>query len=312
MVRTGELFMSTSGAPENGQRSKAKVFISYSRKDIAFADRLEVALKARGFEVLFDREEIYAFEEWWTRIETLIACADTVVFVLSPDAVASEVALKEVAFAASLNKRFAPIVCRRVDEKAMPQELSRLNFIFFNDAANFEANANRLAEALATDIGWIRQHTEFGQQARRWDLAKAPVRAALASAHAGGSRALDRVAAERSAGADRGDASLHPGQPPSGHPSAQFGSPAALRRGWYWRWCSPASPIGSAASRSNRPISPKNAGRLPSSNRSWRRNSDLSRSSSAPLRSKTRRRRRRSATRPLAISSWHSVPQTAW
>ena len=27
---------------------KARIFISYSRKDMAFADRLEAALKARG------------------------------------------------------------------------------------------------------------------------------------------------------------------------------------------------------------------------------------------------------------------------
>ena len=42
-------------------QSKAKVFISYSRKDITFADRLEAALKARGFEPVIDRTEIYAF-----------------------------------------------------------------------------------------------------------------------------------------------------------------------------------------------------------------------------------------------------------
>jgi hypothetical protein len=85
---------------------------------MAFADRIEAALKARGFEPLIDRTEIYAFEEWWQRIETLIVRADTVIFVLSPDSVASEVALKEVAFAASLNKRFAPIVCRRLGRRA--------------------------------------------------------------------------------------------------------------------------------------------------------------------------------------------------
>ena len=56
-------------------------------------------LTARGFAAAIDRSEIYAFEEWWKRIEALIASADTVVFVLSPDFVASEVALKEVAFA---------------------------------------------------------------------------------------------------------------------------------------------------------------------------------------------------------------------
>ena len=116
--------------------TKTKVFISYSRKDMAFADRLEAALKARGFEVLIDRQEIYAFEDWWKRIEALIGGADTVVFVLSPDAVKSDVALKEVTHAASLNKRFAPIVCRRVEDSAVPEALRRLNFIFFDDPAS--------------------------------------------------------------------------------------------------------------------------------------------------------------------------------
>jgi hypothetical protein len=161
-------------APASGQPAKAKVFISYSRKDMAFADRLELALKARGFSPAIDRSEIYAFEEWWKRIEALITQADTVVFVLSPDSVASEVALKEVSFAASLNKRFAPIVCRRVDSKAVPQALAKLNFIFFDDEARFEENADRLAQALDTDIDWIRQHTEIGQEARQWSLANRP------------------------------------------------------------------------------------------------------------------------------------------
>src|SRR5882757_4097095 len=125
--------------PARGEgETKAKIFISYSRKDIAFADRLEAALKARGFEPLIDRSEIYAFEDWWKRIEALIARADTVVFVLSPDAVSSEVCNKEVAFAASLNKRFAPIVFRRVAADAIPAALRRLNFIFFDDEAQFD------------------------------------------------------------------------------------------------------------------------------------------------------------------------------
>ena len=64
---------------------KAKIFISYSRKDLAFASRLEAALKARDCEPLIDRTEIHALEDWWKRIETLIDSADTVVFVLSPD-----------------------------------------------------------------------------------------------------------------------------------------------------------------------------------------------------------------------------------
>ena len=148
--------------------TKARIFISYSRKDVAFVDRLEVALKARGFEPLIDRTEIYAFEDWWQRLQALIDRADTVVFVLSPDAVASREALKEVEYAASLNKRFAPIVCRRVDDSAVPDTLRRLNFIFFDDPARFDVGADALAAAIETDISWIRKHTAFGEQALHW------------------------------------------------------------------------------------------------------------------------------------------------
>jgi hypothetical protein len=151
----------------------AKVFISYSRKDIAFADRLEATLKARAFEPLIDRSEIYAFEDWWKRIQALIAKADTFIFVLSPDALASSVCAQEVAFAASLNKRFAPIVRRRVEDRLVPEALGRLNFIFFDQDAAFEAAADRLQEALQTDIGWIRKHTEYGETARQWASAGA-------------------------------------------------------------------------------------------------------------------------------------------
>ena len=83
-------------------------------------------------------------------------------------------ALEEVDFAASLNKRFAPIVCRRVDDGAVPEALRRLNFIFFDDPAQFETSADYLAAALQIDIGWIRQHTEFSEAARRWTVAGRP------------------------------------------------------------------------------------------------------------------------------------------
>lgn len=170
--------------------SKAKIFVSYSRKDASFADRIEAALKARGFEPLIDRTDIYAFEEWWKRVQELIGRADTVVFVLSPDAVTpGTVALKEVEFAASLNKRFAPIVFRPVEDKSVPEALAKLNFIFFDDPMRFEQSADQLAEALSTDISWIRRHTEFGEAARHW----------IEGGHAGGlllrPPALDRAEA---------------------------------------------------------------------------------------------------------------------
>ena len=163
--------MTADAAPATNVSRNAKIFISYSREDIAFVDQLEAALKVRGFEPLIDRTDIYAFEDWWARIQSLIGKADTIVFVLSPDAVASDICAKEVAYSASLNKRFAPIIFRPVRGRDVPEAIRRLNYIFFDGPSSFEASADRLAEALQTDISWIRQHTELGELARHWAAA---------------------------------------------------------------------------------------------------------------------------------------------
>lgn len=159
--------MSDIGSPR-GTESKTKIFVSYSRKDATFADRVEEALQARNFHPLIDRSDISSFEDWWRRIKGLIVEADTVLFILSPDYVSSPICRKEVEFAASRNKRFAPIEYRAVDCKLIPDKLERLNFEFCADPSEFEQNMDRLAAALHTDIEWIRKHTEFGARAHRW------------------------------------------------------------------------------------------------------------------------------------------------
>ncbi len=155
------------------QETKTKVFVSYSRKDMAFVDRLAAGLEANGIVLLIDRTEIYAFEDWWKRIENLVTEADTIIFVLSPEAIASDVCKKEVDCALSLHKRFAPIVCRPItaEMKSIPAALADLNFIFFDDPEKFDASLAQLVEALSTDITWVRQHTQFGLDARAWETA---------------------------------------------------------------------------------------------------------------------------------------------
>jgi hypothetical protein len=168
-----------------GGEPKAKVFVSYSRKDKAFADRLNAALKAHGFEPLIDHGEVYVlhdsptgrnevslFHDSWQRIQEQIIRADTIIFVLSPDAVTSNICAREIDFASSLQKRFVPVVHRMCDSGAVPIPLWRLKFIFCDDETSFEANMDDIAKVLSTDIDWIRKHTELGAQARRWMIAR--------------------------------------------------------------------------------------------------------------------------------------------
>jgi hypothetical protein len=99
----------------------------------------------------------------------LIEAADTVVFVISPDAVASERCAWEVERTVTLKKRLLPIVFRRVEEAQVPPRLKQLNYIFFDRPLTFIPPLKDLATALRTDLEWIREHTRIGEAALRWD-----------------------------------------------------------------------------------------------------------------------------------------------
>lgn len=157
----------------------AKVFLSYSRKDRERAQSIADVLRERHFGVFKDTDDILPTEEWKGRLEQLIAEADTVVFLLSPHSVASEVCAWEVEHAKSLGKRIAPIVISEVDTGDIPADLARLNFIFCTERDRFQDAVDNLVSALSVDIDWIREHTRLGELARRWDAAERPSRLLL-------------------------------------------------------------------------------------------------------------------------------------
>src|SRR5262245_63771846 len=146
-----------------------KVFISYSRKDEEFAQELLSGLQLVGFEPYLDKHDIAAGENWEQRLGRLIEAADTVVYVISPNAVASERCAWEVERTVTLKKRLLPIVWRRVDEAQVPPRLKQLNYLFFDRPLTFVPSLKALATALRTDLEWIREHTRIGEAALRCD-----------------------------------------------------------------------------------------------------------------------------------------------
>ena len=58
------------------------VFISYSRQDKDFVERLHRALADRGYEVWVDWDDIPPSAEWFEEIRAGIASADGVVYVI--------------------------------------------------------------------------------------------------------------------------------------------------------------------------------------------------------------------------------------
>jgi formylglycine-generating enzyme required for sulfatase activity len=153
---------------------KTRVFISYSRKDSIFSNRLVDALNARGFEAYLDKKDILPGEPWKERLEALILSADAVGVVISPDSIASQVCAWEVERTEELQKKLLPLMHRSVADANLPRRLARLNYIFLREEDDFDAGLTTFAVAIETDIAWIRQHTRIGELAQRWDGAGRP------------------------------------------------------------------------------------------------------------------------------------------
>ncbi len=148
---------------------KLKVFVSYSRADLGFADELAAGLEVMGFEALIDRHSLREGEDWKTRLGSLIADAGTVVFVLSPDSAKSDICAWEVEAAAKLSKRILPVLWRPLDGVAAPERLAALHYTRFDEGRSFMAGLKALSAALNTDLDWLREHTRLLSRALEWE-----------------------------------------------------------------------------------------------------------------------------------------------
>lgn len=145
------------------------VFISYARADgHGFAVSLSAALEVAGFDPFLDQHDIVAGEPWEARLLRLLHQADTVIYVITPASVQSERCAWELDHAAELGKRVIPVMAEEVPVGQMPAALQRLNFVFFTRGQTFGEALKQLAEALRTDLDWVREHTRLTELATRW------------------------------------------------------------------------------------------------------------------------------------------------
>lgn len=123
----------------------AQVFISYSRKDLAFVEQLAADLKTAGFDVWYDMSGISGGAAWKVAIEKALRDSESVVVVLSPESIASEWVDREFLFASQLNLKIIPLMYRAC-------ELS-LNYVNLNyidvQGLNYQKHFPRLLHALS-------------------------------------------------------------------------------------------------------------------------------------------------------------------
>ena len=154
------------------------LFISYARADQAFVRALSAVLERRQRQAWVDWEGIPPSAEWMAEIEAAIDAADTFVFVISPDAMASSVCARELEHAVARSKRLVPVVRREADGEGVAATLARLNWVFLREQDDFDAGVDTLIDSqptlpkpdrlLDTDLDHVKLHTRYLVRAAEW------------------------------------------------------------------------------------------------------------------------------------------------
>ncbi|MEO1553176.1 MAG: TIR domain-containing protein [Pseudomonadota bacterium] len=147
-----------------------RVMLSYARADAeAFASELADGLEAANFDVLLDLHDIEAATDWQARLREMIRSVDTLVVIITPGWISSELCNWELEEALRQNKRIIPLIHIEPTDTAPPDEISKLNYIFFDQRQSFGAALKQLAPALRVNLAWIRNHTHYSESARLWE-----------------------------------------------------------------------------------------------------------------------------------------------
>jgi tetratricopeptide (TPR) repeat protein len=105
------------------------IFISYSRTNSAFVDRLEADLQARSFQVWVDRRRLEAGQNWMDELQKAIDRCHVLLIALSPEAAESKYVRMEYRYAQSQSKVILPLeyqTCPKV-----PIDLNGIQWVDF-------------------------------------------------------------------------------------------------------------------------------------------------------------------------------------
>ena len=168
------------------------VFISYSRRDIAFARLIRESLQQSDIDTWIDWERIPVGERWWQEICQAIENANVFMFIISQQSIGSKVCRDEIDQALKNHKRIIPILVDDLTPEAIQAfapELPQYNWIIFQRDQIFSLEGSgppsedevalprlpqfqealaRLNTAIHTDWDWVKYHTRLQVDALRW------------------------------------------------------------------------------------------------------------------------------------------------
>ncbi len=141
-----------------------KIFISYSRKDLIFVEKLAKDLIEAGYEVWYDLSGIEGGDRWAQEIQLGINRSEIFAIVVSPNSMASEWVEKEYLFASRRGMKIVPLLYELSELPIWLLNIQYIDIVGANYARNFhqildsfENYGRREGDVKPLPIPWRRQ-----------------------------------------------------------------------------------------------------------------------------------------------------------
>ena len=105
------------------------MFVSYAREDAGIVTNIRNKLIRKGLTTWTDTGDIKKGEKFEDAIYKGLIEADTFVYFISPDSVASEYCLKELEWVRHYNKRVVPVLIRETPTDQIPPDVSQFSLL---------------------------------------------------------------------------------------------------------------------------------------------------------------------------------------
>lgn len=136
----------SEGKSDSPVQTTPRVFISYSRADVRFAQHLVADLKLAGINVWIDYESIQVGKDWQNVIDNAIQNADVFIFIASPNSRRSFQVRSELALAQTQGREIYLVQTTDDSIESVPLETTSAQYIDLQN--NYEAGLKNLVSAI--------------------------------------------------------------------------------------------------------------------------------------------------------------------
>ena len=156
---------------QNANDWMSQVFISYSTYDKAIMQKVAKSLMQKGITTWTNKSDIKVGSEFQKEIQKGIERADTILYLISEDAISSQYCQEEIQYATSLNKRILTMLVRPTSLDDIPAEVLAIQFIDLTEHEEEEKygeGIDKVISQLRTDDAYYNLHKILLVKALKW------------------------------------------------------------------------------------------------------------------------------------------------